>query len=660
MNAGTHNLDREGLRVRLIGVLVAILVVSVVAVGGTAVATFDRAVEPELTNRTRLIGSIVRSEVQRALELGIPFESIVGLDRYLTETLEKFEEVDRIAVTTVSGQAIAVAERPSAPTVIEDVSLGNVIEFSQAAFALPVVEGNSLVGRITVETNPLFVQTRLREVFLDVVVIALVATLVALELALALTVTSVGKPLERVLSLLGEQSEGNFLHRIRSGGLGALGRTAERLNDRAQDLAERLAALPAVARARFDSIALMKVADGPPMRLRLSDVSDIRLALFLFSVATEIAAAFLPLYARAASRPQWLSPELAAAAPLMFYLIVVAVLSPFGGALVRRFGARRLFLASVPPAVLSLVALAFSDSLLGVTVWRGVVAVFYATATIACQEYAIRAAAAHGDTRPVGTFIAVLYAGVFCGSALGGVLAGRFGYEVAFVAGAAIAVLSGVMGSVAMHGSAGDPAASLAPSRDATVRQFRLRPRFLALLLGVAVPMNAATAVFVWYLTPLTLAALGSDPAEIARVVMLYYLAVILLGPMVTYFSDRHVGPFILVVCGALASGAALLSLTVWSGFWTVVAAVAGLGLGHTLMRAPLYVLALSVTERSGSGLGALRLVERFGAIIGLGASAVALGDVGGESSVMALGVITLIGIVVYAAIEVAERSRTA
>src|SRR3546814_15110420 len=62
----------------------------------------------------------------------------------------------------------------------------------------------------------------------------------------------------------------------------------------------------------------------------------------------------------------------AAAAPLVLYLLAVAALSPFAGPLARRFGARRVFLASVPPSILALVGLGFSDSVAAITFWRGV------------------------------------------------------------------------------------------------------------------------------------------------------------------------------------------------------------------------------------------------------------------------------------------------
>ena len=661
--APRRSIDRDSLRGRLILMLAAMVTASVLAVGYAAISAFDRAVEPELANRTRLIGTIIRAEIQRALELGIPIDAVAGLDRYLADTLEQFGEVDSITITTAAGRSVAVAERPAVASLMAQTGLSDVIAVRRSAFELPILHGNRLVGGIIIEISPLFVQTRLRDVFLDVLVLGLIATLVARELALAVTITSVGKPLDRVFRLLEEQGAGDFRHQIRPGGLGGLGRTAARLNDHAKDLASRLAAFPAVSRdtigERINAIIPTKILADRPLRLRLSDLNDIRLALFLFSVATEIAAAFLPLFARGAERPTWLGPEIAAAAPLVLYLVAVAALSPFGGTLAHRFGARRLFLASVPPTALALVAMGFSTTLVEVTVWRGVMAVFYAVATIACQDYAIRAVGGQASARPVGAFIAVVCSGVFCGSALGGLIADRFGIEVAFATGAIIALLSGLIGATAMRGRAGDRAEPAQPNaaQPAQAKQ-RLGGRFMALLLGIAVPMNAATAIFVWYLTPLMLSAIGSGPAEIGRVVMLYYLAVVLFSPSVTRLSDGRTGPVALVVAGALGSGMALLSLTLWDGFWAIAVAIAALGLGHTLIRAPLYALAVQATGGPGRGLSALRLLERVGAILGLTISAVLLGEIGAEASIRWLGFAVLTGLVAYVIVEAAGRSR--
>jgi hypothetical protein len=660
MKLGRRLIDPAAMRTRLTAALAMILTLSILALGLVSMVAFDRSVEPELTNRTRLIGTIIRSNVQRGLDLGIPLERLEGLQRYLTETLQKFAEVDRISITTASGITVAEVQSPTGPSVLQRIGLGNVAVVGQSAFLLPILAGNQSVGTITIEVSPQFVETRLREVFLDVLVIALVAILLALELALVVAGNSVSKPLERVLRLLHEQGERNFLHRIRPKGLSGLGRISVRLNDQAEDLAERLASLPATARARLADALGARISNGRPVQLRLSSFTDIRLTLFLFSLATEIAAAFLPIYALGAERPGWLSPELAAAVPLIAYLVAVAALSPFGGHLARRFGPRRLFLIAVPSTALALLAMAWSDSLLLIAFWRALIGVFYALATIACQEYALRAAGQGGSARAAGAVVAVVFGGVFCGSALGGVVAGRFGFEAALVVGASIALGSGLLALLTMSGTAGDAAEGTGSGRRKTNPGPSGGRAFLTLLLGIAAPLNASTAIFVWYLTPLMLAALGHGPADIARVVMLYYLAIVLLSPVAAQLADAKVGPVALLVAGSVGAGLSLLSLNISEGIWGIAAAVAGLGLSHTLIRAPQYAMAASLTEGSPRGLSALRLVERLGALLGLGVCAFSLPFVGAEPLLSGLAVVVLTGSAVFAIVVIPGMRRAA
>src|SRR5690606_11442642 len=138
---------------------------------------------------------------------------------------------------------VAIAERAGSEPILPGARFADVILARRAAVALPILDGNRLVGEIEVVASPRVIQARLRDVFLDIMVIALVATLFALELVLATVARTVGMPLGRVLRLLQEQGRGVFLHRVRPGGIGALRRASVRLNDRAADLAERLAGL---------------------------------------------------------------------------------------------------------------------------------------------------------------------------------------------------------------------------------------------------------------------------------------------------------------------------------------------------------------------------------------------------------------------------------
>src|SRR3546814_10780807 len=81
----TYDVSRGGLRTRLIQILAAIATASVLTVGAASIAAFDRAVEPELANRTRLIGSIVHTGLQRTLAPGIPLETIARSAAHTSE-----------------------------------------------------------------------------------------------------------------------------------------------------------------------------------------------------------------------------------------------------------------------------------------------------------------------------------------------------------------------------------------------------------------------------------------------------------------------------------------------------------------------------------------------------------------------------------------------
>lgn len=654
MSLRATKLQEAGLQLRLVLMVAGIVLATLVAVGLTTLTAFDRSIAPELAKRAQLIGSLVRSELQRVQSLGIPFEAMTGLDRYLLKSLQDFSEVERIAVVSESGRTIALAERPPSTG---GLRLQSGSAARTGAVRLPVLEGNSVVGQVEVNLDPRVVQSRLHDIFLDVLVIGLAATLVAVELVLALIAASVGGPIERIERLLEEQANGNFQRSIPVGGIGALGRIARRLNDRAEDLALRLATLPKALKARFTETGEVLLASGRPVPMRLSQVADIRLPLFLYSAATEVASAFMPIYARSASRPDWLSAELAAAGPLLAYLAALALLSPLGGRLASHFGPRRLFLVSLPPSIVALLGMGFSESLLGIMLWRTLLAVFYATATIACQEYAMRANPTPGGIRSTGAFLRVVFAGVLCGATLGGILAGRFGFPAAFIAGATIGALSFALGSRSLQGDAGDPLAAEAPAQAPARRRPTLAAT--ALLICVVAPMYATTAIFVWYLAPLMLAAGGAGPAEITRVVMLYYLVAVAAAPVVTHLAEGRLGERPMIGLGILGSCATLFALPPAPTSLHLMVATVALGLSHAFQRAPQYAQARRLAASAGSSPNALRTVERLGAIAGLAASALLLDTYGSRESLQALASIVLVAALAYVLIEFASRRRS-
>jgi hypothetical protein len=137
--------------------LVVVLAASVF--GLATVRAFNEAIVPELDNRSRLIGTIVRGNIQRALELGIPFEQLRGTAGYLHNVLERFPEVSRIAIRTADARVISLGERRASGDIItRDAAAAGASApapraFAPQAFSFPIVTRNTVVGDIVIECS---------------------------------------------------------------------------------------------------------------------------------------------------------------------------------------------------------------------------------------------------------------------------------------------------------------------------------------------------------------------------------------------------------------------------------------------------------------------------------------------------------------------------
>ena len=291
--------------------------------------------------------------------------------------------------------------------------------------------------------------------------------------------------------------------------------------------------------------------------------------------------------------------------------------------------------------------MSISQDIVSVSTARGGVAAFYALASIAVQEYTLRADSAGKVGRIVGTFVGLILGGTFCGSVTGAVIAGRFSYGTAILAGAVIILGAGIACYMVMRGPAGDAAPCATPAPAAIAAVSRLPRAFLALVIGIAMPASAVTAAFVWYYTSLSLASDGLRPADIGRVVMLYYLAAILLGPFVLPHADRK---FAVALClgGALLSGAGLLILSTGQVMWITAGTVAVVGIGHTMLRAPVYALARGLTSGAARSIVLLRLTERLGAIAAIAFAAPMMSQATAAAIPATLGLMVAAGLLYF------------
>lgn len=173
-----------------------------------------------------------------------------------------------------------------------------------------------------------------------------------------------------------------------------------------------------------------------------------------------------------------------------------------------------------------------------------------------------------------------------------------------------------------------------------------LRERSLmSLLAGVTIPMNVLMAAFLWYLVPLTMADGGSDASTIARTLMIYYLVILLGGPVVGRVAGRRFALWSLVAAGSVVSAAALFVPAIAPSTLTISLAVLVVGIGHVAIRGPQIALALEIADAQlplggrDAALAAMRSLERLGSLAGLLVISVIAARFGLETAIGAVAV---------------------
>jgi hypothetical protein len=67
---------------------------------------FSRFLEPELKKKAQLIALNIDQDLTRAVEVGIPFEELVGVDEYLDSIATEFDEVTYLEVYNPTGKTL--------------------------------------------------------------------------------------------------------------------------------------------------------------------------------------------------------------------------------------------------------------------------------------------------------------------------------------------------------------------------------------------------------------------------------------------------------------------------------------------------------------------------------------------------------------------------
>jgi len=571
-------------------ILSIILIIGVVSFGLLAVPAFNSALAPELERRAALIGETIGDDTARALDIGIPIRKLVGVEAYFQEFLETFPELNHLAIRAMDDATLYSLNRTTAGGEQLGAESFDIYQFE--------INGEfQQEGVVDVGVDSGFVNSRLRDLALDMVVILIVALVIMFE-----------------------------IFRV----------AGRRLSPSTKKDDERF-----------------------PVSGTERTLANVRVVLFLFVVGEELNKSFLPLFIESADNPiPWISTSVAISLPIAAYLLAIGVASPFAGRLISAFGQKGVFLIGIVPAALSHLGMVYADNVVQIIGLRTMTGVGYALATIASLEFVLDRVGTKGRARGVGAFVSVVIGGTFVGTALGGIIADRLGYSAVFLISFALVVTAGVLAlrliSGLSLGSVEQP--SLLSLGD--IRLVLKQPSLMLLMAGITIPMNVLMAAFLWFLVPLAMASIGSTAAETARTLMVYYLVILFGSPVVARVSARGVRNWALIGFGSVISAAILLLPASTTTVATISLAVLIVGIGHAAVRGPQIDLALQIaeTELPDAGrdpvLAAIRTLERLGSLVGLLAVAVLVARFDLRVAMATIGILSFVAGLAYLALR--------
>ena len=596
-----------------------------------ALKRFEQVLLPEVLVKTGVIGDAVRSSVANAVQLGVPFESLQGMDDFLDDTLAENPEIAFITVSS-AGHRSYHRERRDAKTmqlITQDIA----------------AKGKAPEVHIGVRAG--YVNEKLYIMFGDAAVVVLVSVIGGLEVTLFFIFRWLLRPLDTWRSMVEGVARGDLARDLRSKVRGPFASLLHLSN-------RRIAGL----RNAWQEDASRVLLDWYRPAAR-----DVRMALFLFVLSEELLRSFLPLFVKdMVAGSSRLGVDLSISAPIIAYMFFAGAGTIFGGAMVDRLGLRRAFGLSVLLSVASLCGLAAASTLTEVLVWRSIAAVGYAIATIGCQVYIARATEASGKSGGAGltTFVAAVAAACACGPPVGAVLADTFGIPAALLGAAAIAGMSWLVfrGVPIPETPLSTPllsdtvaAGALPDWRPAGAHFYALLSRWpiLVLLCCAVLPTKMLLAGLLFYITPLLLTQYGLSQGSIGQFFMLYYV-LLLMG---NAFSARLRGDLRrharLVSAGALASGVGVLLLPWFDTPLGLALAIFCFGLAQSFSITPASALMLQLSEAEAPqvprtvAISLMRVAERVGGVCGAALAALLSAWLGYAGAAASLGLLTIV-----------------
>ena len=673
----------RGILGRLVLLAVTVLLLGQVVVAWFAVTGFEKALEPQLSQKAGAVGRAVADQIEYVVnDLGIPPHDLVGVEPFLDKILDANADIEYLLmlaptseVQFARGLQPEVLERilPDLPGAgSETGSRTDVAGFINSVF--PIEAGDQVTTVLHVGVSGEYVRGRLSELLYEAITVVVVSLLVTLEFLMFLMSVRVSGPLERIEAMLNDGARGIFGNHLVMRARDEIGDFVAAFNRALRDLRQHYEDFRFDVReikdAQIDKsiVSRIQTASQPVedryrftggSELRPRNAMQIRVPLFLFMFAEELPRSFLPLFiARHSPTDAVISSELLFGLPITLFMLAGMIVVPFGGGLADRFGARLVFLAGVVPATIGYVGTFLAYGYYDLVGWRILSGIGYGLIFIAAQAWVADNTDVRNRAQGMTVFVGGVFAATICGPSIGGIFADRIGFEATFLISAGLAAVSGLLVYAMLEGTG---KSRTTHRRTAFAgqewRALLSDHRLFAVTAFAAIPGKLILAGFLFYLVPLYLSELGNRQSVIGWMIMLYGVSTLVCMPFAARFADRSGRHAAVVAAGGVLAGlgclASLYEGTVGGPSNAVMIAILALGVGHALSLTSQIAIVQEVASFHGgigqaSVIGAYRLMERAGMVLGPIVAGALAASFGYQGAIVGIGIIVLVTIALY------------
>jgi MFS family permease len=643
---------------------ITVLSVMLMVAGGCTLSFFSvkatqSSLMPQIEAKETIIASMINTLIRKAINAGYPQNRLTDLDKYFSAIRTENKELSYIALLQPDGTTLYISGDPCTDLGKKmtqlTLSKDSVLHFSSSNClhnVYPVHFNNDNALFLFIGINNDYFWNAIHTDIIDLAALLIVSLLVLIEFMFFLFSKSVVSVLSSLSTFFMMLRNNIFTNTI---SLTFTKKTCEftnRLNDLICQVNAVYHKLDSKTKLIFSKFTFSPTEKVLP--LKKENALEGRLPLFLFVFADSLSLSFLPLYVSTLStNVHWLPEKLIAGLPITVFMLFWAIILPFAGSISDKKGRDLPFLVGAAITIAGLIGTGLCRSFYELLFWRALCAIGYGAVFISSQGYILDTAGKDKRTQGMAMFLSAFFAGSLCGSAIGGIIAERFGFRVIFLLSAIVALLSALCVLSRFNYNKVTSLQSTSKRSFSDTLTILKDRNFLSVMFFSAIPAKICLVGFIYYTVPILLKSIGTSQGRIGQIIMGYSLPIVLFSPAIAKVADRLKNRSLFIITGGIISAFSLFVVHLYNSMYGILAGTVLLGIAHSIsVSSQLVFVTDSFSKKTTIGLGGVislfRLVERTGNILGPMIAGILIASFGFESGIAILGILTLCGTILF------------